>query len=173
MSKSLWSRSVWESFLSRVSGSRRISKRRRTSLRTNWKNGQPIESLESRVVPAAVSVSFATGTLTLVSTAGNTNEIVSVKAGAAFTDILVGGKLTTRLSGTDFDDITTIVFNADGGGGDSLSVTGITSNSLTVTLTGVEKLQLNTGDSRVGRDDQLSRLIDGPVMRQAQVAVHI
>jgi hypothetical protein len=124
-----------------------MSRRRRQSLRTNWKNGQPVESLENRVVPAAVAVSFASGTLTLVSTAGNTNEVVSVKAGATFTDVLVGGKLTTRLSGTDFDDITTIIFNADGGSGDSLSVTGITSNSLTITLTGVEKLQLNTGDS--------------------------
>ena len=80
MSKSLWSRSVWESFLSRVSGSRRITKRRRTSLRTNWKNGQPLETLEQRVVPAAVAISFATGTLNLTSTPGsNDNEVVTVK----------------------------------------------------------------------------------------------
>ena len=48
MSKSLWSRSVWNSLFNRVAGSQRIS-RRRNSLRTNWKNGVPVEALEQRV----------------------------------------------------------------------------------------------------------------------------
>ena len=148
MSKSLWSRSVWNSLFNRVTGSRRLS-RRRSSLRTNWKHGQPIEALEQRIVPAAVAVTYSAGTLTLLSTAGDTNEVVAVKGGVAFTDVTVGGRLTSRLQGVAGNTIDTIVFNGGGGTKDSLAVTGIT-DGVTVNLTDVDKLQLNiTGTTTV------------------------
>lgn len=147
MSKSLWSRSVWNSLFNRVSGSRRLA-RRRPSQRTNWNQNVAAETLETRVVLAAtspVNVVFtdATDTLTLTSAAGTTSESVAVKAGATFTDVLVNGRFLTRLNGVDASGIDTIVFDGKSGTADSLSVTGITNPTLTVTLTGVEKLQLN------------------------------
>ena len=166
MSKSLWSRSVWNSLFNRVSGSRRLS-RRRSSLRTNWKNGMPIEALEQRVVLAAsspVAVTFidATNTLTLVSAAGNTNETVVVKGGATFTDVLVNGKFNTRLNGVDASGIDFITFSGGGAGAgsgaaDSLSVSGITTD-VTITLTDVEKLQLNSGNATVNTNTSLALL---------------
>lgn len=166
MSKSLWSRSVWNSLFNRVSGSRRLS-RRRSSLRTNWKNGMPIEALEQRVVLAAsspVAVTFieTTNTLTLVSAAGNTNETVVVKGGATFTDVLVNGKFNTRLNGVDASRIDFITFSGGGAGAgsgaaDSLSVSGITTD-VTITLTDVEKLQLNSGNATVNTNTSLALL---------------
>lgn len=152
MSKSLWSRSVWETLLSRVSGSRRLSRRRRTSSRNNWKAIEKAEALEQRVVLAAAAITLqtnATGTtLNINSTAGTTDEVVTVRAGAAFTDILIGKTLTSRLEGVTSADITTINFDGKGGTSDSLNVVGITA-TLTINLTDIEKLQLNTVDTTV------------------------
>ena len=163
MSKSLWSRSVWNSLFNRVSGSRRLS-RRRSSLRTNWKHGQPIEALEQRVVLAAVAVTVdsAAGMLSLVSTAGNTNEVVVVRAGATFTEVLVGGKLTTRIESLNSANLLTVNFNGAGstGTGDSLSISGVAGTSLTVGLTDVERLQLN---SATGTTVTSSTAADSPL----------
>ena len=121
----------------------------------------PIEALEQRLVLAAsssVAVTFidGTNTLTLVSAAGNTNETVVVKGGATFTDVLVNGKFNTRLNGVDASGIDVITFNGDGGS-DSLSVSGFLT-ALTVTLTAVEKLQLNSGNATVTTDTTLALL---------------
>lgn len=166
MSKSLWSRSVWNSLFNRVAGPRRLS-RRRSSLRTNWNQGLPVEALETRVVLAAtspVAVTFidATNTLTLVSAAGGTNETIVVKGGATFTDVLVNGKFNTRLNGVDASGIDFITFSgggagAGGGAADSLSVSGITTD-VTITLTDVEKLQLNSGNATVNTNTSLALL---------------
>jgi hypothetical protein len=144
MSKSLWSRSVWNSLFNRVGGPRRVS-RRRNSLRTNWKNGVPVEALEERLVLAgvAVTVDSATGMLSLQSAAGSAdNDTVAVKAGATFTEVLVGGRVTTRIDSLNSGNIQTINFNGQGGT-DTLNISGINSASLTVNLTDVEKVQLN------------------------------
>lgn len=108
-----------------------------------------MEALEQRVVLAAVAVTVdsGTGTLILESTAGAGNEAVVVKAGATFTDVLVGGQLATRIESLNSSNITAISFDGKGstGSGDSLSVTGVTTAAgLTVTLTDVERLQLNS-----------------------------
>lgn len=158
MSKSLWSRSVWNSLFNRTTGPRRSARQRRRSLKPIAQHSIPVESLESRVVLAAapISIQFLTDTLHITSTAGGSNESVTVKAGAAFTDVLVGGKLTARLEGVTSTDIANINFNGLSGT-DSLSVTGITS-ALTVNLTAVEKLQLNTGDVTVNSTGSASSL---------------
>lgn len=107
-----------------------------------------MEALEQRVVPAAVAVTVdsAAGMLSLVSTAGNTNEAVVVKAGATFTDVLVAGKLTTRIDSLTSANLVTVNFNGAGssGTGDSLSISGVAGASLTVGLTDVERLQVNS-----------------------------
>lgn len=144
MSKSLWSRSVWESFVARVSGSRRLPRARRRKDQARLGRATPTETLEERTVPAAVGVTFSAGTLTLTSVSGNTNEVVTVKAGAAFTDVLVKGQTTTRILNANSANISTIVFNAGGGTGDSLAVSGVTTaGGLTFDLEDVEKLQIN------------------------------
>jgi len=91
-------------------------------------------------------VSFAANTLTLVG--GSASDVVAVKAGTTFTDVTTNGRFLVRLQGTTSAMINTISFTGDGGTGDSLSVTGITT-PLTVTLSNVEKLQLNSGDASV------------------------
>ena len=151
MLKSRLGHSVWESFVSRFSGSRRLARKARRSLRVGSDANRTGETLEQRIVPAGtspVNVSFSAGTLTLLSNTGAVNETVSVKAGTAFTDVLVNGKFSTRLNGVTNSTISTINFNGGGGTADSLSVSGI-STALTVGLTGVEKLGLNTGDTTV------------------------
>ena len=97
-----------------------------------------------------MNVSFNAGTLTLLSnTAGTAAENVSVKAGTAYTDILVNGKYLTRMNGVTGSTISTIDFNG-AGGVDTLSVSGI-ATALTVDLNdaGTTKLQLNTGATGV------------------------
>ena len=145
MLKSRLGRSVWESFVSRFAGSRRLTRQSRRSLRPRSDAAVELEKLEQRLVLAAVGVTYSAGTLTLVSTSGNTNEVVSVKAGSAFTDVLVGGKLTTRVIGATSLNIDTISFNGRGGTADSLNVSGINNVGIfNVDLTDVEKLQLST-----------------------------
>lgn len=123
-----------------------------------------MEALEQRVVPAAVAVTVdsATGALFLVSTAGNTNEAVVVKAGATFTDVLVAGKLTTRIDSLTSANLVTVNFNGAGstGTGDSLSISGVAGASLTVGLTDVERLQIN---SATGTTVTSSTAADSPL----------
>lgn len=145
MSKSLWSRSVWNSLFNRTKEPRRLARQRR-SLRPSVQYSVPIESLEQRLVlTAPLTIQYDSGVLSLTSAVAG-NQVVTVKAGAAFTDVLVNGKLTARLESVTSIDIDEINFNGMDGTGDSLSVTGITAD-LDVNLTAVEKLQLNTGDA--------------------------
>lgn len=154
MLKSRLGHSVWESFVSRFARSNRLARKARRSLRTDLQKGGSVESLEQRIVPAGTSpvvVSFSDATSTLTLTGGAGNQTVAVKAGASFTDVLVNGTNLTRLNGVDATTISTISFNGGGGTGDQLSVSGI-STALTVSLTGVEKLQLDSGDTTVTSD---------------------
>lgn len=150
MLKSRLGHSVWESFVSRFARSNRLARKARRSLRTDLNKAGPTESLEQRVVlaasPVVVSFSDASSTLSLVGSAAN--DVVSVKAGTAFTDVLVNGKFLTRMNGVTNSQIQTVTFDGGAGGTDSLSISGI-STALTVTLTGVEKLGLNTGAAGV------------------------
>lgn len=153
MSKSLLGRSVWESFISRFAGSRRPS-RRRQALAKSWNAGVAAESLEQRLVPT-LSVTFTalTGTLALV---GDTNaNAVTVKAGASYTDVTMGGAFIARVSAATSNTISTINFNG-GAAGDSLSITGV-NKAITVGLTDVETLSLtSTKSATVTADEALA-----------------
>jgi len=154
MLKSRLGRSVWESFVSRFARTNRLARQARRSLRADLQNGSSAESLEQRIVPAGTSpvvVSFSNATSTLTLTGGAGNQTVAVKAGPSFTDVLVNGTNLTRLNGVDATTISTISFNGGAGTGDQLSVSGI-STALTVSLTGVERLQLNSGNTTVTSD---------------------
>lgn len=153
MSKSQLSRSVWESFISRFSGSRKLSRQRRRSLNRHWNNGVAAESLEQRIVPV-VTVAFSAGTLTLTGEAAN-NEAVTVVAGSAFTDIKVNGVFTARVNQATSNSISTINFTGGASAADTLSISG-TNQAITVNLTDVETLSLtSTRDAVVKTNEPL------------------
>ena len=153
MSKSLLSRSVWESLVSRITGKGRMSRSRRRTLRPDYNGAVAAESLETRIVPT-VSATFNAGTLALVGDAV-TNEVVTVKAGAAFTDVSVNGQFVARLNAATSNNITGITFNGGASAGDALSITGV-NQGITVGLTDVEKLSLtSTRDTTVTSDEPL------------------
>ena len=101
-----------------------------------------------------MTVSFSGSTLALVG--GGSADAVSVKAGSAYTDVLVNGKYLTRMNGVTSSSIATITFDG-AGASDTLAVSGI-STALTTTLTNVEKLQLNTGNTTVTDNTSLALL---------------
>lgn len=147
MSKSLWSRSVWNSLFSRST-----SRRRRLQPKTWITNVAAAESLEERVVPV-VSATFTAGTLALVGEAAD-NEVVTVRAGSAYTDVLVGGKFTARLNAATSNSITSVTFNGGASAADALVITGV-NQGITVDLTDVEKLTLSTRDTTVTSNEAL------------------
>lgn len=143
MSKSLWSRSVWNSLFSRVA-SRRPA-RRRKALTKHFDTNTAAELLEQRIVPTlSVSYAAATGILTLTGDAGS-NDAVTVRAGASYTDVSVNGVFTARVNNATSTTINTINFTGDTGT-DTLAISG-TSKSITVGLTGVEKVSLTSTKS--------------------------
>ena len=129
----------------RVAGSRR----RRPS--SSWSPARALEILEQRTVPAAVAT-FSAGVLTVTGTASS--ESVSIRAGATYTDVTVAGRFNARLSQATSNSISTINFTG-GGGTDSLSVSGI-NLGLTVGLTDVSKLTLNSRDTIVTANSGVS-----------------
>ena len=77
------------------------------------------------------------GTLTL-SAAATASASVVVTGGSSYTEVLVNGKYLTRMNGVDSNSIATIAFTGNTGT-DSLSVTGLTNTTTTISLTDVEK----------------------------------
>lgn len=116
-----------------------------------------METLERRIVPV-VNVNFVTATNTLTLT-GNavTADVVTVNAGSTYTDILVSGKFQTRLTEATSDNISIINFTGDTGS-DRLTVNGVNGpgGSVTIGLTGVEQLLLNTKTTTVTGDGALA-----------------
>ncbi len=153
MSKSLWSRSVWNSLFGRTS-SKRLAKVRRNGQRVNLKASAPMETLEERVVLAA-EVAFNSGTnvLTVTDLAAG-GSAITINSGSVYTDILVDGKFQTRLLEANTDNIGTITFTG-GAGTDTLSVNGVNglNGKVTINLTTTERILLNTKTTTITSDE--------------------
>ncbi len=153
MSKSLWSRSVWNSLFNRTS-TRRLAKKRLNGQRANLKASTPMETLEERVVLAAEVVFDSSANALTVTDLDVTADAYSftIKAGSDYTDILVNGKFQTRLTEVNSENIATITFAGGAGGGtETLSVSGVNglNGEVTINLTDTENLLLNTKTTTV------------------------
>ncbi|MCX7422812.1 MAG: hypothetical protein NT013_25190 [Planctomycetia bacterium] len=164
MSKNLWQKSLWNSFISRFSlRSHRQSRRRSQLTRFGGHSVAAAESLETRIVPA-LNVSFAGSTLTLAGPVG-TDQIKVVEL-ATSTQVYVGptgSTLIATLNSANNTNITNIVVTG-AATTNSLTVIGNAAALTTIDLQNAGKLTVNgaNGANVAVNSDNATSLTFGP-----------